>query len=315
MSVGSILSRDEIRSLSRRSDWWGAWAVLSTWGIVAGAFFMLARWPNPLTFLAALILIAGRQLALGILQHEASHGTLFETRWCNRLIGEWLCARPVWQNLSKYRPHHLRHHAETGTERDPDISLHRGYPVGWPSLRRKLIRDCAGLTGIKTVIGLLLMDAGRIRWTVANDVVRLPRDDGWRHALQFAGNIWPMLAVNGLLFAILDACGHPGLFAVWVLAFITPLPLFLRIRSVAEHGCLPRTEDPFANTRTIRAGWLARLTVAPVAVNYHLEHHLMPGVPYYRLRDLHDLLRAKGLVAEPQGYWGVLKLAAQGAAA
>jgi len=309
MTVGSLLSHDEIARLTRRSDWRGAWAVVSTWGMIGGAFLVLARWPNPFTFLAALIVIAGRQMALGILQHEASHGTLFKMRWCNQVVGDWACARPVWQTLDKYRRHHLRHHAETGTDGDPDISLHRDYPVTRVSLRRKLTRDVAGVTGMRTVAGLLLMDAGLIRWTVANDVIHLPRDDWWRHGVQFAENIAPMLATNGVLFIMLSVSGHPGLFAVWVLAFITPLPLFLRIRSVAEHGCLPRTRDVFANTRTIRAGWLARLTVAPVAVNYHLEHHLLPGVPYYRLRDLHALLRAKGLVAEPDGYWAVLKRA------
>ena len=40
------------------------------------------------------------------------------------------------------------------------------------------------------------------------------------------------------------------------------LPLFVRIRSIAEHGCLPRSPDMFLNTRTTQAGWLARMTVA-----------------------------------------------------
>jgi fatty acid desaturase len=99
---------------------------------------------------------------------------------------------------------------------------------------------------------------------------------------------------------------------VWVLAFLTLLPLFIRIRSIAEHGCLERTPDMFRNTRTTRAGWLARMTVAPVNVNYHLEHHVMASVPYYRLPQMHQWLRAKEALPEAPGYLDVLTLASSG---
>jgi fatty acid desaturase len=49
--------------------------------------------------------------------------------------------------------------------------------------------------------------------------------------------------------------------------------------------------------------------VAPVRVNYHLEHHALAAVPYYRLPQMHRLLRAKGLVSEPPSYWDVLRVA------
>jgi fatty acid desaturase len=77
---------------------------------------------------------------------------------------------------------------------------------------------------------------------------------------------------------------------------------------MAEHACLEPSRDTLRNTRTTRAGWLARAFVAPIRVNYHIEHHLMASVPYFRLPQLHALLRERGLTAEPPSYWQVLRL-------
>ena len=307
-----LFSPAEIAQLTARSNLRGFWAIASTWLIIAAVFAVLARWPNPLTFIAALVLIAGRQLALAILEHEAAHGTLFKTRWMNEVLGDWLCARPIWQHMPKYRVHHFVHHTKTGTELDPDVSLHEGYPVTRQSMRRKIARDLSGYTGIKLMIGLTLMDAGVFKWTVASKVERLPQDGRrwWNYPLSFVRNAGGMLACNAALFAIAAISGHAWLYGVWVLAYITPFPLFVRIRSIAEHGVLERVPDMFRNTRTTRAGWLARITTAPCHVNYHLEHHAMASVPYYRLPQMHRLLRKRDAVPTPPSYLDVIRLAA-----
>ena len=308
----SLLSAEEIAQLTARSDWRGLLAIVLSWGLIAASFAMVALWPGVLTVLLALPLLAGRQLALAILQHEAAHGTLFRTRWLNDFFGDWFCARPVWQNLHKYRAHHLVHHTRTGSDEDPDISLHAAYPTTPSSLRRKMLRDLSGYTGLKLMLGLALMDAGVLKWTVASDVQKLPQEGRrwWNYPADFLRNAGGMLLTNAVLAGILAASGHAWLYALWVLAYITPFPLFVRIRSIAEHGMLPRVADMFQNTRTTRARAWQRLFFAPANVNYHQEHHAMASVPFYRLPQLHALLRRRGAAAEPPGYGEVLKLAA-----
>jgi len=312
--IRELFTRDEVAQLTARSDWRGAWAIASTWGIIAAAMALLAAWPNPLTFVLALIVIAGRQLALAILQHEAAHGTLFKTRRLNDLLGDWLCARPVWQHLAKYRSHHFVHHTKTGTDADPDVSLHAGYPISRRSMWRKFARDVSGLTGLKVMLGLVLMDAGVFKWTVANHLTKLPQEGRrwFDYAGSFLRNAGGMIVTNIVLFALLAAAGHAWLYGVWVLAYITPFPLFVRIRSIAEHGVLERVPDMFRNTRSTRAGMLLRTLVAPCNVNYHLEHHAMASVPYYRLPAMHRLMRAKNAVPPPPSYTDVMRLASSG---
>ncbi|MBC9252960.1 fatty acid desaturase [Pseudomonas alcaligenes] len=315
--ISDLFSREEIKALTQRSDWRGAWAVLSTWAVLALTFAALAwvqvslpLWALFLALPLALAIIGGRQLCLAILQHDAAHGTLFKSKWGNDVLADWLCARPVWNELHKYRPYHLVHHAKTSTEDDPDLSLVAGFPTTRRSLLRKLARDLFGVTGAKFVLGRVLMDAGVLKWTVANDVQPLPQAGRrwWDYPLTFLGNAAGMLITNGLLLAAFWACGHAWLYGVWALAYITPFPLFIRIRSMAEHACLEPSRDTLRNTRTTRAGWLARAFVAPIRVNYHIEHHLMASVPFFRLPQLHALLRQRGLTPEPPSYWQVLRL-------
>lgn len=314
--VTDIFSRDEIRMLTQRSDLRGLAAVGFTWLVIGGCFVALA-WASQQSImiflpvlLLALCVIGGRQLSLAILMHDASHGTLFKSKGLNNVLADWLCARPIWNDLHKYRAHHVIHHTRTGQQDDPDLSLVAPFPTTRASLARKLLRDITGITGIKFFIGRFLMDTGYIKWTVANDVVRLP-DDGMtlpRRFMLLLRNATPTLIVNGLLLAALWAAGHAWLFLVWVVAYMTTFSVFVRIRSMAEHACTQRSTDMFLNTRTTRAGLLARATVAPLNVNYHIEHHVMASVPYFRLPLMHRLLRERGAVPAPPGYLEVLRI-------
>lgn len=314
--VTDLFTRDEIRELTARSDLMGFWAIGSTWALIAAAFALLAWagsqplwWAVP-AWIVGLCIIAGRQLCLAILMHDASHGTLFRTRWLNDVVANWTCARPIWNDLRKYKAHHFIHHTKTGTADDTDISLVAAFPCTRTSLVRKLLRDLTGLTGLKFFVGRFLMDAGYMKWTVANDVVWLPREGvtaGQRVRL-FVRNVTPTVIVNALLFGALWAAGHPWLYGAWVLAYATPFSLFVRIRSLAEHACTEKTLDMFRNTRSTRAGWLARSTVAPLHVNYHVEHHVMASVPYFRLPHMHRLLRERGAIPSSPGYLDVLAI-------
>lgn len=312
--LSDFFSREEITTLTTKSDWQGAKAVGFTWLVISTCFALMALWPNPLTWLVAIVIIGGRQLALAILAHEATHRTLFKTPWLNDFVGDWLCARLVWLDVPRYREHHMRHHAHTGTERDPDMSLVRPFPTSAKGLRKKLLRDLTGQTGLRRLIGNTLMDAGVLGYTVAADVVKLPQQGRTRgnQITTALRNMTPMLLTNALLWAALAACGIGWAYCAWVIAYLTTFSLFLRLRSLAEHACTEVSPDMFRNTRTCEAGLVARMTVAPHRVNYHLEHHVMASVPFYRLPEMHALLRERGIVPAPGGYREVLRLVSAG---
>lgn len=315
VAISDLFSREEITELTAKSDIQGSWAVFSTWAVIGGTFAAVASswqylpaWGKLLMCIAALVILAGRQLALAIIMHDASHQSLFKTKWLNDTLTDWLCARPIWNDLHKYRAHHMRHHSKTSTVDDPDLSLVTGFPTSKKSLIRKFMRDLTGVTGFKFAVGRVLMDIEKMEWTVSNDRRWISQEGKhWTdYPKAFLKNSGGAIATNAALFSALWAAGHPKLYALWIVAYLTPFPLFLRVRSMAEHAGMEISHSALTNTRTTKAGYLARALVAPINVNYHKEHHLMAAVPYSKLPKMHQMLRERGYVAEPPSYWQVL---------
>ena len=311
LKITDVLSRDEIRELVTPTDYEGWLALLTSWSIIAGSFALVAWQPHWVTILVALVLLGGRQLALAILMHEATHYSLFKSRWLNDTLGKWLIAEPVWQHLDQYRIHHMQHHKYTGTEKDNDLVLSKPFPVSKKSLARKFARDLLGISGFKRVIGLMMMDLGYIEYTASVSAGKIDQEGrpfsdviktGWRR-------LGPVFITNVLMFTVLALLGHGWLYLLWIAAYMTTFSLFVRIRSIAEHAGTDHGDNPWRNTRTTYANWLERLTIAPHRVNYHLEHHLLMTVPHYRLKRMHKLLKDKHVLDESpvfSGYWQVL---------
>ena len=314
--ISHFLSREEMKHFAQRSNWRGLWCIVSFWLVIGLAFTAMALAVDYLPWylavpvlLAGIVVLGGRHLALAIVMHEAAHHTLFKNRWMNDVFANWTSAKLIWNDVHKFRAHHMVHHAHTTASFDPDRPIYEPLPVTRQSLARKFARDLVGLTGLKFFIGRLLMSAGILKWS---DAIGERADTrGWplhRYVTTFIRDFWPTFITNLALYLILSATGHGWLFAVWVVAYAIPFTVFVRIRAMAEHACLELVPDTLCNTRTTSAGWLARLTVAPVRVNYHMEHHLMASVPYYRLPGLHALLRQRGHVPVPPNYLDVIRV-------
>jgi fatty acid desaturase len=303
-----LLSRDEIKAFTRTSNLGGAIAILGSWLAIAAAFALLILWPHPVSFIVAVIVLGGRQLALAVSMHEAAHGTLFRTRWLNEQLADWLCARPVWSDVRRYRIHHLGHHAHTGTERDPDLGLAPREPMSRRSLTRKILRDLTGIAGLRRSAALVLMDSGLLAYNVGGGT-KWTRRAPWLHLWLLVHNTWLVVLTNVALYLALAALGAGWAYLAWPIAWLTTFGLFLRIRMLAEHACRERGSDILRNTRTTYANLLARATVAPLHVNYHLEHHLLPTTPWFRLPALHRTLVARNALpanATARGYTEVL---------
>ncbi len=284
--VSDYLTPEQIRTLRGKSDLVGALLVLHAWALIAGAMALFVWWPNPLTFVVAVMIVGGRQLGLAILMHDAAHGLLFANRRLNDWVGAWLCAFPVFTSLSLYRPYHLTHHRFTQQSQDPDLGLSAPFPITRKSLWRKIVRDLTGQTAFQ------------------------------RRREQFKSGIAVRegLIANAILWGLLAAAGYWWLYpALWLLPLATWYQFISRIRNIAEHAVVPDNDDPLRNTRTTYAGPLMRTLVAPYWVNFHLEHHLFMFVPCWRLPAAHRALLANGWRSRMEvqtGYRAVMRLAA-----
>jgi fatty acid desaturase len=250
----------------------GAFIVLYL--ATAGAIYALVlHWPgNPWRWLACAplyVLAAGALHGISLFTHEGVHGTLSTSHAWNRALSI-ACALPVGQNYSAYRVLHLKHHLFLGKEGDPD---HYANYTRWTWLEflmhwgRLLIGYPAYLIAIP-ILGYRQGDASARRWI-----------------------LFEVALLIGLVTAVLlSPLPPPLLIHGWLMPMIV-INTMVNIRGMSQHTFLEEHTDPIRGTRSILTNPVTAFFMCNE--NYHLEHHLYPGVPWYNLKRLHGALAAE----------------------
>jgi fatty acid desaturase len=273
--------------------------IVLEWSLVLAAAFVCWNFWHPALYLLTVAFIGARQHALIVLAHEAAHWRLFRKRALNDWVGELFLAWPfVFVSMQAYRRNHLPHHRHINTEQDPDWVRKQTrewqFPMSRWELARLLILDVLGVGFAKFIV-------------VA---IRMPRsataDTGQGRAFKI-GRLAFLLA-TATAISVLQLWTPFLLF--WVVPYITWMQLCFHVRSIAEHFAIQSRTGVY-QTRTVMLTWLERVFVLPKNANYHLEHHLFPSVPFYRLPELHRQLMSQPSYRDSahitHGYFGVLR--------
>jgi fatty acid desaturase len=220
--------------------------------------------PGPWAF-PAYLLAAAALHGISLFAHEAVHGTLAPGRFTNRLAGA-LCAIPVLQNCSAYRVLHLRHHRHLGDDGDPDHYANytrRGWLIFGMNWARLLI----GYPVYITAIPVLGFRQGKIddRIGIVCELAATLAAAAWA---------WNQIPANWLIHG-------------WLIPMVL-INTMVNIRGMSQHTLLEHANDEIRGTRSILTTPLVRFFMCNE--NYHLEHHLHPGVPWYGLPELHQKL-------------------------
>jgi len=312
--VAPYITPEEKKELMEMNDWVGIREVGMHWLWIVFALLLPYFFFNPFTVVLSLFILGGKQLACAILLHDASHFSVFKNKKINDWVGSWLGAYPIFQNMLNYRPYHRTHHLHTGLEEDPDLLLTRGYPTTRKSMFRKFFRDLSGQTGIKALFGLIMMDLGYIEYNLGNKIVRVSQKDRtWGQFFAvFFGKLWKPILANLIIFLPLFLFASGWLYLLWVGAYLTTFQFCIRVRSMAEHSMVEDATNPLLNTRTTYANFLEKMLFAPYHVNYHVEHHMLMGVPSYNLPKVHQIIKKRGFFEKgvlEHNYWSIIKLA------
>jgi len=247
--------------------------ALITAAIVTPGWWRLLVWP------IVFVLIGRAHAQFASLMHEAAHRLLFKNKALNDWVGRWLLGYPSFTTTEGYRRVHMAHHREEFGPEEPDIPLYANYPVSSASMRRKLLRDATGRTGLK----LLRQQLGGLR----------NPDLPARYA-QY--RIW------GLQLILLAACVAGGVWWVyplfWLLPFLTVWRLINRLRSIAEHGGMMASKDRRITTHSVQQRIGARFILVPYNIGWHLAHHVDSGVPFRHLPAYHRALVDGGYVTD-----------------
>jgi fatty acid desaturase len=272
----------EIRRLSTVSNWRSAVTIALQWIIILSAG-TLAVWSGHwAVYILAGLVIASRQQALGILVHDATHYLLFTNRTVNDIVSDLFCGFPVSISTTRYRSTHFVHHRFTNTEQDPDLVLQRQDPDWhWPKTRREALA-----LFFRCVFALNLRGAAKAAmvWAPGSHMF-----DPITPAFPLRARVLFVLS-SIVVWAVVIKAGLvvPALI-LWVLPALTVLNITNRMRATAEHVMMPGTHELNATRTVIPRAW-ERFFVAPLNINYHIEHHMFPSVPGRNLHRLHNVL-------------------------
>lgn len=310
-----MLRGEELRNLSKPSGWHSSASIALDWALIAGAFALPMLVPHPLAFVASFLLLSRQQLALAIVMHDGAHRRLFVSHKVNDWICQLTCAAPLFFSMYSYQKLHLKHHREPLAADDPDLSLIGGYPISKGSFLRKIARDASGVSYFKFIRYFIHM----ARKPRTEKALKPEKDlgpaelkgQGAGKGLSLPVIVATMLAVNFAMWLALFLLGHGWLYLfLWVLPAVTALQVLLRIRGIAEHAGYQPGPDQSRNARTVLPSFQT-IVFAPHNVNFHIEHHLYPSVPFFRLPELHRILRERGAIPATNVYPGYGKVLAE----
>ena len=209
--------------------------------------------------------------------HESSHGTAFKTDWMNNWLYE-IASFMVFRQSVPWRWSHTRHHSDTlVVGRDPEISVPRP-----PNIKRMLLGLFKLKSGPKEVRKLMIHLAGKIE---AQEKTYIPESEYSKIFL--IARIWVVVYLTVIGLAIYFQTFLP----LFYIGFPTLLGSYLMvIYSLTQHtGLQENVLDHRLNSRTIYMNRINRFLYWNM--NYHIEHHIFPLVPYHNLPKLHELIK------------------------
>ncbi len=209
--------------------------------------------------------------------HECGHGTAFRTPWMNNLVFEF-ASFMILRNSITWRWSHARHHTDTYiVGRDPEIAVMR------PPAFIKLIGAFFGIPQAVAFFPRMIYNA-----TVGvhpEEKTFVPETE-WPRLVKVA-RISTVIYAATLLLAIatwsllpLMLIGLPSLYGAWHHV----------MTGLLQHGGLAdNVIDHRLNSRTVLMNPVSQFIYWNM--NYHVEHHMFPMVPYHALPRLHDIMQ------------------------
>ncbi len=275
-SSGVVVEKKALKQLTKRSDAPGL-RYLAIWAaLLAGSGFLLhTSFSLGIWAIVPAMILYGSILTVPAysLSHECSHGTAFRTRWLNESV---LYITSVLYLEGPYfrRYAHARHHTYTWL-RGLDAQMPFETPVtlkGWileVSNIGQYLYDFPHM--LRNALGLYRQDV--LEFTPASELPKLK----WEARILLA------IYIGGAGAAIWTG-------ALWPLFYLA-IPrmvggVTMQLYTIIQHAEMEENNpNILKSTRSFSTNWFGNFLYANMA--NHVEHHLYPTVPFYKLPDLH----------------------------
>ena len=267
------ISRKELKALMTRTDS----AALAHFGL----WFLLLAISAPLAWISwgtwwaipAFLIYGTIYSSSDARWHECGHGTPFRTRWINEIfyhISSFMTIREAYL----WRWSHARHHTSTiMVGLDPEIQVQR------PADLLKILMDFLDLRSGPPEMWRIIRHA----FANPDEAVRnfVPVEE--RRKMYWSSRVYVAIWLAFIIWGIAIGSFLPVMFVA--------LPRFYggwlhQLLGLTQHaGLAEDTWDHRECTRTVYINPVFQYLY--MNMNYHVEHHSMPMVPYHALPQLH----------------------------
>jgi fatty acid desaturase len=282
-SSGVVIDRKLTKELMKRSDrpgliWLAQWIALLGF---SGYLYSLSIGNN---WLIPMMVVYGSIIALPAyaLSHECAHGTAFRSRWLNEILF-WVSSLVYFEEPYYRRYSHARHHTYTWINQ-----LDAQMPFNTPMTFRGWLWEISGISYFVITFRVAMVNA----LGIFSDNIRDFTPESELPRLKWSARLF-------LSFYILLATGIV-LGADWILWYLI-LPRIaggpvLFLYTLLQHIDMEEDQlDIRRSTRSFETTAFSRFLY--MNMNYHVEHHMYPTVPFHALPALN--LAVKDQVPEP----------------
>ena len=210
------------------------------------------------------------------LSHECAHGTAFRSRWINEALF-WISSLIYYEEPCYRRYAHARHHTYTWIN-----GLDAQMPFETPMTFRGWLLEITGIGYFIFITRAMYANAlGRFsdsvrEFTPASELPKLQK------------GAWIFLLVY-LSIALAIILGADFLFWYLVLPRLLGNPV-LFLYTIIQHVDMEEDQlDLRRSTRSFRTNTFSRFLY--MNMNYHVEHHMYPTVPFHALPVLGDAVK------------------------
>ena len=210
--------------------------------------------------------------------HESSHGTMFKTDWMNNVLYE-IASFMVLRESVVWRWSHTRHHSDTIiVGRDPEIAIPR------PANLKLVVATFFSLPSVRAYYTSIIRHGfGRI-----TPAERTFIPESAFNSIIWRARLYMLIYVAVIALAVVSRSllpllyiGLPTFYGAWLMV----------IYGLTQHaGLAENVLDHRLNCRTVYMNPINRFLY--LNMNYHIEHHMFPLVPFHALPRLHEVIKA-----------------------
>jgi fatty acid desaturase len=209
--------------------------------------------------------------------HECGHGTAFRTAWMNDVIYQ-IASFMVIRNPVTWRWSHARHHTDT-------YIVGRDAEIAWMRPPKVLLNFLAFFDVIGSFRSLKILIRNAMGNLSPDEQNFIPESERAKaiiaariHVAICAAAVAAALALWSWLPLML--IGLPRIYGCWHMVMCGHLQHAGLAENVLDHRL---------NSRTVYMNPISRYIYWNM--NYHIEHHMFPMVPYHALPRLHALIK------------------------